>query len=125
MTMGIKRGPFAFSIVTSFPNLSVFAATGIPDVIEALPPESRLKQLYLEQNNLSGPIPTEIGLKITLGKLKFNNNRFTGRIPTELALLSNLHHLEMADNILSGPIPTELGRIPRLMAMHFLGKFVH
>jgi len=50
------------------------------------------------------------------------HNQLTGNIPSELGLLSNLQELHLEGNQLSGNIPSELGLLTSLEMLH-LGKF--
>ncbi len=63
--------------------------------------------LYLEFNNLSGPLPPEIDNLINLTFLSLNFNQLTGPIPPELGNL-NLITLGLSDNQLSGCYDTNL-----------------
>ena len=46
--------------------------------------------------------------------LILDNNELSGEIPPELGRLANLTELELSDNSLSGEIPPELGRLANL-----------
>ena len=70
--------------------------------------------LYLDYNQLSGPIPAELGNLANLGDLVLSGNQLSGPIPAALGRLRQLSQLWMSNNRLSGPIPPELGRLPRL-----------
>ena len=65
-------------------------------------------------NNVSGPIPSELGSLSRLERLELHGNALTGSIPPELGRLSNLERLELQRNELAGPIPPELGRLSNL-----------
>ena len=52
---------------------------------------------------------TEFGLMTGLSWLSMNDNDVTGTIPTELGNLANMTRMSFKDCMLSGPIPTELG----------------
>ncbi|KAL8040917.1 hypothetical protein ABFX02_10G131200 [Erythranthe guttata] len=58
---------------------------------------TNLKQLLLQNNNISGHIPKEIG--------RVNNNSFSGAVPLPLATLPQLTFLDLSYNNLSGPVP--------------------
>ena len=60
-------------------------------------------------NNLSGPLPAELGDLAKLERMDFRSNNLTGPIPPELASLANLERMDLGSNSLSGPIPAELG----------------
>ena len=83
-----------------------------------IPPElGELNHLYilrLDGNRLTGPIPPELGNLTRLTMLSLDGNRLTGPIPPALANLSNLKQLWLADNRLTGSIPPELAGIERL-----------
>ena len=79
---------------------------GIPDQLGDL---SSLFHLYVNDNDLSGPIPAALGGLSTLGRLRLDGNGLSGPIPTELGSLTGLFDLWLGDNDLSGPIPAWLG----------------
>ena len=96
----------------------------------------RVTGLYLDDNRLSGVIPSSLGNLSNLevlhlyswatvcGAEKSGNwscrlnsptpNRLSGPIPPELGNLSNLRRLWLGHNQLSGPIPPELGNLSNL-----------
>ena len=74
----------------------------------------RVDWLGLDNNGLSGSIPSELGDLTNLGTLGLQGNSLTGNIPTELGNLTNLTWLSLDSNQLSGPIPTELGNLTNL-----------
>ena len=83
-----------------------------------LPPElgdlTHLRRLVLDENELTGPIPPELGKLGRLTKLELSRNGLSGTIPVELAALPLLDSLQLWDNELSGPIPVELGSMRSL-----------
>merc|ERR1712224_160137 len=83
----------------------------IPSEISLL---SNLTYLYLNNNNITGIIPSEISLLSNLKELWLNNNNITGIIPSEISLLSNLEVLMLNDNKLTGDIPKGLGKLKYL-----------
>ncbi len=68
-----------------------------------------LKQLFLQRNNLSGTIPSEIGNLINLEYLSLYSNDFSGEVPLKMGELINLENLYLYENNLSGAIPSEIG----------------
>jgi Leucine-rich repeat (LRR) protein len=64
-------------------------------------------RLLLFNNNLSGPLPTEIGHLKDMVELDFAMNRVSGEIPSELSALKNLRRLTIhnVNGLLSGKLP--------------------
>ena len=75
---------------------------------------TRLESLPLARNELSGPIPPELGQLTNLESLALSWNQLSGPIPPELGRLTDLESLYLADNQLSGSIPVELGNLTAL-----------
>ena len=67
------------------------------------------RELYLNDNQLTGPIPAELGDLSSLTRLYLNDNQLTGPIPAEFGYLFSLRELWLSDNQLTGPIPAEFG----------------
>ena len=78
---------------------------------------SSLEQLVLAHNQLTGPIPAELGALTNLESLILADIQLTGPIPAELGALTKLRSLLLLDNQLTGPIPAELGALTKLQ--HF------
>ncbi len=75
---------------------------------------SNLQTLWLYENELTGPIPKELGDLNGLKQLWLHNNELTGEIPKELGKALNLEFLTLSNNNLTGPIPRELGNLTLL-----------
>ena len=73
-------------------------------------------------NQLSGPIPTEIGNLLSLTMLELNNNIMTGTLPTQLGQLTKLEQLKLAKNVFTGFIPTEIGLMASLSSIDLRGN---
>ena len=82
--------------------------------------DGRVTVLILDNNELSGEIPPELGSLANLDFLGLYGNGLSGEIPAELGSLANLDFLGLYDNDLSGEIPPELGRLANL---DFLGLY--
>ena len=78
--------------------------------------------LWLYNNDLSGPIPPELGNLANLTELELAANNLSGSIPPELGNLANLEELRLSHNALTGPIPPELGRLVRLRVLTLRGN---
>lgn len=70
-----------------------------------------LTSLILSRNNLSGSIPSNIGGLINISTLYLNSNQLSGNIPPEIGNLTQLADLRLDFNSLSGIIPNSLGNL--------------
>lgn len=80
--------------------------------------EGRVIGLKLDANQLSGPIPPELGLLANLESLWLENNQLNGPIPPELGQLDRMTSLRIGGNPLVGGIPESLSLLP-LRELHF------
>ena len=77
----------------------------------------RVTKLDLGENQLNGPIPSELVNLSSLEVLDLSENRLSGNVPAELARLDALVDLYLSDNQLSGAIPDEFGSFSNLRRM--------
>jgi len=70
--------------------------------------------LYLSNNQLSGPLPSELGNLTALEQVNLSNNNITGPIPPEIGNMTALIVMELQNNMLSGVLPSELGNLPNM-----------
>eukprot|EP00980_Cylindrotheca_fusiformis_P014050 scaffold3670_cov124-Cylindrotheca_fusiformis.AAC.26 len=73
-----------------------------------------VEYIALNDNLLTGSIPTSLGYVDDVKYLSLKNNTLTGTIPTEFGTLFRLSDLQLQENNLSGQIPTELGKLETL-----------
>ena len=78
----------------------------------------RVTKLVLNSNDLTGPIPPELGNLMSLETLSLFFNGLTGPIPPELGNLTSLETLSLYFNGLTGPIPPELGNLTSLTGLN-------
>jgi hypothetical protein len=78
----------------------------------------RVSAIILNNNNLSGTIPPEIGDLTNLTDLQFFLNQLSGSLPSTIGNLLNLTNLYLSANQLSGAIPTEIGNLVNLETLN-------
>ncbi|XVF85846.1 hypothetical protein PTKIN_Ptkin17bG0150400 [Pterospermum kingtungense] len=81
----------------------------------------KLQHLDVGNNHLVGTIKQLISTEDcfpSLRNLYLNNNYLTGGVPAQLASLTNLEILYLSYNKLSGVIPAEVAHLPRLTSLH-------
>ena len=80
---------------------------------------SRVTNINLYNNNLSGTIPPEVGNILYLKNLHLGyNQQLGGKIPSELGSLANLQNLYLFSTQLTGSIPSELGNLNSLESIY-------
>ena len=89
-----------------------------------LPPELgefyAVKGLYFDNNQLTSHIPPELGdLSKNLVALWLHSNQFAGTIPPELGNLDKLGDLDVSDNQFTGELPDELTKLRELYSLLF------
>ncbi|KAI3463480.1 hypothetical protein Pfo_020143 [Paulownia fortunei] len=75
-----------------------------------------LKTLLLQENQIFGSIPPEVGYLSSLTLLNLTSNLLTGTISAEIGKLTHLEQLSLSFNFFTG-IPTALGKLPSLGLM--------
>jgi len=76
----------------------------------------KMSQLWLDGNNLGGPLPSELGKLDKLEQLFLNNNNFQGGLPVALTGCTSLESLALHFNQLNGPLDPQ-GLLPKLHSL--------
>jgi Leucine-rich repeat (LRR) protein len=84
--------------------------------------QGRVLGIVLDDNNLNGTIPSEIGDLSALIGLVLSDNELEGEIPAEIGNLSSLEALTLQGNELSGAIPPEISGLASLEEMNLAGN---
>ncbi|XP_076914746.1 leucine-rich repeat receptor protein kinase HPCA1-like [Bidens hawaiensis] len=69
----------------------------------------KLVHLLLENNNLTGTIPSTLGLVTSLTVVRLDKNCLTGSVPSNINNLTNTTEMYLSNNQLTGPIPDLTG----------------
>ncbi|EEC83076.1 hypothetical protein OsI_28199 [Oryza sativa Indica Group] len=80
--------------------------------------KNRSYRRNLDQNYLSGPIPSFIGQLTALTELHVGFNPLSGSLPKELGNLTNLNLLGISLTNFSGQLPEELGNLTKLRQLY-------
>jgi Leucine-rich repeat (LRR) protein len=80
----------------------------------------RVTQLNLDNDNLNGSIPLEVGNLTGLQILNLNYNNLTGTIPDTIRNLTRLIHFNLSSNSLIGTIPAWIGNITNLYSLSII-----
>ncbi|KAI7999926.1 putative LRR receptor-like serine/threonine-protein kinase [Camellia lanceoleosa] len=100
----------------AFLNLQQNGLTGfIPSTIKVL---GKLQILYLSNNRLQGSIPDDICQLKNMGDLRLNQNELFGLIPECLGNITSLRYLYLNSNKLTFAIPTRLGNLKDILEIN-------
>ncbi|KAL5810876.1 hypothetical protein ACOSQ3_027616 [Xanthoceras sorbifolium] len=77
-----------------------------------------LTLIALDGNFLTGPIPASLGNLSSLSILRVPVNQLTGQIPRSIGTLNNLTDVRLFANKLTGLVPEELGNLSSLTVLH-------
>ena len=78
----------------------------------------KLTYLELDNNKLTGFVPSELGLCKSLALLNLAQNHLTGTVPPQLGNLSHLQVLKLQINDLFGEIPTQITQLQKLSILN-------
>lgn len=83
---------------------------------------SQLKYIQLNNNRLSGSIPSSICSLLDLSEINLSNNELVGNIPTEIGNLRNLKSLNLENNNLSDTLPASIYELTELVILNVSGN---
>ena len=72
------------------------------------------QSISINDNQLTGPIPSMLGRLEDLVHLSLNSNALTGNVPSDLAGCFRLKELNIDSNKLEGNIPAQYGQLSQL-----------
>lgn len=112
----LMAGVISPNLMRNLCNLEVLnfeyglSSSSMTEIYESLPrcSPSKLRELNLGWNNITGTLPAGIGQFTSFVDLNLCNNHLTGLVPSEIFMLNNLTSLCLADNNLTGIITEEV-----------------
>lgn len=78
--------------------------------------------LLLDNNNLVGELPQEIGNLKNLILLRMDANKLSGSIPESIGDLTQVREIYLEGNQLSGSIPESIGNLTQVRVIHLEGN---
>mmetsp|Transcript_35656 Transcript_35656/g.86316 ORF Transcript_35656/g.86316 Transcript_35656/m.86316 type:complete len:617 (-) Transcript_35656:1504-3354(-) len=81
-----------------------------------------IEEIWIDQNPITGTIPTTIGNLASMESLSFTLCQISGQIPTTVGNLAMLRQTWMSNNDLSGTIPAEFANLANLERLHLQGN---
>ena len=83
---------------------------------------TRVTELILSSESLTGSIPSDIGNLWGLTGLDLGSNDLTGTLPNEMGNLSNLEFLNLSNSDLDGSIPARFSDLSKLTYLRLAGN---
>lgn len=121
-------GTFPWTSLQNMTNLTVlslgdnsFDRSIFPEEVTGL---KELTWLYLSNCSIEGNISHGIGSLTKLENLELADNYISGEIPSEISNLVNLWQLELYNNKLSGTFPPGFGNLTKLRNFDAMGNFL-
>ncbi|CAB9517251.1 Leucine Rich Repeat [Seminavis robusta] len=100
-------------VVESNSNLVADVSAMLPAQLVHLP----LSVIFMENNAMTGTLPSQLFGMSGLTNLRLNGNQISGPIPSEISSLQELRFLSLFNNPLTGEIPSELGLMTNLVSI--------
>ncbi|KAK1314201.1 putative LRR receptor-like serine/threonine-protein kinase MRH1 [Acorus calamus] len=124
--VGFSNNMFTGSVPASIGDLPLLQclelAGNIPSEIKYM---EKLEELYLEDNRLEGSIPAEIfQSKLHLSMLSLDQNMLSGPIPSNIGNLTNLQIFSVKENSLSSAIPLSISGLKQLIFLDLSFNFL-
>lgn len=77
----------------------------------------QVTNLFMFNNQLSGPLPASIGDLTALDVLNLQSNMLTGPIPASIGNIAGMNSLRLSNNMLTGPIPASISNMTGLVSL--------
>jgi hypothetical protein len=100
----------------------VFSINKLEGSIPDFDPQSEMKMLLLDDNLLTGTLPTSLFIQPALAEFNLQNNFLSGTIDPSIGALTSLTDLDFSNNDFSGTIPTRLALLENVKLCLFAGN---
>jgi hypothetical protein len=105
------------SIFPALRSLSVYQNQLTGTIPSSLGLLVAIQMLEVALNRLTGELPSIVGNLKSLSTLEFSENHFTGTLPSSLGNLTTLQHMSLSENLFSGRLPSSLGQLTALTSL--------
>ncbi|KAH0739982.1 hypothetical protein KY290_033025 [Solanum tuberosum] len=118
----------AVSLTPTKPMLAIYKFLSLDDnnLLGPLPGEvgnlTKLQYLLLNENMLTGEIPKEVSNLIDLAEMGLGFNKFTGSLPIEIFNISGIETIQLTSNNLTGTLPLNMGSTLPNIEVLYLGR---
>ncbi|MCF8359092.1 MAG: T9SS type A sorting domain-containing protein [Prolixibacteraceae bacterium] len=82
----------------------------------------RVTKIWMERNNVTGQLPTEIGDLTALDSLNLGNNDINFTLPVELWNLTEMQVLYLYNNSFSDTMPAQIGYLTKIKKLSLAGN---
>ncbi|KAL8513147.1 hypothetical protein ACS0TY_019363 [Phlomoides rotata] len=87
---------------------------------------STLRRIHFSYNELSGTLPTDMCSNLPfLQLIKLNDNKLSGEIPSNLSQCQQLQFVSLSYNSFSGEIPAAFGKLTSLQILYLGGNYLN
>ncbi|TPX76945.1 hypothetical protein CcCBS67573_g01770 [Chytriomyces confervae] len=87
------------------------------NLVEEVGSLTKLEDLDLSWNDLTGSLPTGLYNLTTLTSINLERNQISGTLPNSISNLANLKQLRLANNAFSGSLPHTIGKLHALILL--------
>lgn len=107
--------------LTGLSHFHLAGHEGLSQLSGTIPTEIGLmtKLISLQCPKFQGTLPTSMGLLTRLEWIEIRRMHLTGTVPSEIGLWSNAEHFSLHGNALTGTIPTEIGLLTNIKSFEW------
>lgn len=84
----------------------------------------KANSLFMHDNQLNEPLPSELGDMENLRELRLQDNRIVGSIPEQIGKLSKLRTLDLYNNMMNGSVPATIKNLTNLKVLYLQNEML-